>query len=80
LDDALAGGPTAGTLLKAVKEQSRAVPAEGPPHATRPRHGAAAEPRLLFTHHHATAPGSGPAPGAWRLTAESAADGRPDGG
>ncbi|MGV9885330.1 amino acid adenylation domain-containing protein, partial [Streptomyces sp. NPDC003006] len=29
LDDAMAGGPAAGTLVKAVKEQARAVPGDG---------------------------------------------------
>ncbi|MET9549882.1 amino acid adenylation domain-containing protein [Streptomyces sp. NPDC006627] len=33
LDDAMAGGPAAGTLVKAVKEQVRAVPGDGLGHA-----------------------------------------------
>ncbi|MEU7816011.1 amino acid adenylation domain-containing protein, partial [Pseudonocardia sp. NPDC049154] len=73
LDDALAGGPAAGRLLRAVKEALRAVPGEGAGFGvlryldpeTAPELGAAATPALLLNYlgRFAALPG-------WRLPTE----------
>ncbi|MEV5594486.1 amino acid adenylation domain-containing protein [Streptomyces sp. NPDC052496] len=67
LDGAWAGGPAAGTLLKAVKEHLRA----GPGAATAP--DAQPEPRLSFTHRDRTR--TGPADTPWQPAGPAAAGG-----
>ncbi|MBP2365508.1 non-ribosomal peptide synthetase [Pseudonocardia parietis] len=77
LRDALAGGPAAGRLLRAVKEAARAVPGDGSgygvlrhldPH-TRDELGTAAPPDVLLNYlgRFAASPGEG-----WRMPAGSA--------
>ncbi|OKI00760.1 non-ribosomal peptide synthetase [Streptomyces sp. CB02923] len=67
LDGAWAGGPAAGTLLKAVKEQLRADPGAG----TVP--DALPEPRLSFAHR--DRPRTGPADAPWQPAGPAAAGG-----
>ncbi|MFD7663920.1 amino acid adenylation domain-containing protein [Streptomyces sp. NPDC059788] len=67
LDGAWAGGPAAGTLLKAVKEQLRADPGAGADPAGLP------EPRLSFTHRDRSR--TGPADAPWQPAGPTAADG-----
>ncbi|MFH8407405.1 amino acid adenylation domain-containing protein [Streptomyces sp. NPDC018019] len=67
LDGAWAGGPAAGTLLKAVKEQLRAGPGAGAGPDALP------EPRVSFTHRDRLR--TGPADGPWQPAGTAAADG-----
>ncbi|MEU7260748.1 non-ribosomal peptide synthetase [Streptomyces rimosus] len=68
LDGAWAGGPAAGTLVKAVKEQLRARPGAGAVPDALP------EPRVSYTHRDRSR--TGPADGPWQ-PAGAAADGPP---
>ncbi|MEU4198970.1 amino acid adenylation domain-containing protein [Streptomyces sp. NPDC026294] len=67
LDGAWAGGPAAGTLLKAVKEHLRADPGPGAVPDALP------EPRLSFTHRDRTRTGPGDTP--WQPAGPAAAGG-----
>ncbi|MET9549884.1 amino acid adenylation domain-containing protein [Streptomyces sp. NPDC006627] len=86
LPQALAGGPAAGRLLKAVKEQVRAVPGDGLGHAllrhlnpeTAPALAAAPAPQIGFNYLGRFGTGAGPAGGPWQMTGETAIGGSID--
>ncbi|KPI15766.1 amino acid adenylation domain protein [Actinobacteria bacterium OK074] len=84
LDDAMAGGPAAGTLVKAVKEQVRAVPGDGLGHellrrlnpVTGPVLAAAPTPQIGFNYLGRFAAGATAGTvGDWQLAGESAVGG-----
>ncbi|MFH8606825.1 amino acid adenylation domain-containing protein [Streptomyces sp. NPDC018029] len=89
LDAARAGGPAAGTLVKAVKEQARAVPGDGLGHellrrlnpGTRPVFEAAPAAQIGFNYLGRFAAGGGRAagpPGPWEMAGETAIGGSVD--
>ncbi|MFH8980051.1 non-ribosomal peptide synthetase [Streptomyces varsoviensis] len=88
LDEAAAGGPAAGTLLKAVKEQSRAVPGDGLGYGllrhlnpeTGPRLAALPAPQIAFNYlgRFGAGAGSEGASGDWRLAGAAAIGGSAD--
>ncbi|MFF0033656.1 amino acid adenylation domain-containing protein [Streptomyces avermitilis] len=88
LDDVLAGGPAAGVLLKAVKEQARAVPGDGLGHGmlrhlnaeTGPVLAALPSAQIGFNYlGRFSATGTGELPSAaWQMTGESAIGGSVD--
>ncbi|WP_158709013.1 condensation domain-containing protein, partial [Streptomyces sp. NRRL S-920] len=83
-----AGGPAAGALLKAVKEQARAVPGDGLGHAllrhlnpeTAPALAAAPTPQINFTYmgRFAADTAEGRGGGAWQMAAGNAIGGSVD--
>ncbi|MFK4071528.1 amino acid adenylation domain-containing protein [Streptomyces sp. NPDC029674] len=89
LDAARAGGPAAGTLVKAVKEQARAVPGDGLGHellrrlnpGTRPVFEAAPAAQIGFNYLGRFAAGGGRTagpPGPWEMAGETAIGGSVD--
>ncbi|MEV0258834.1 amino acid adenylation domain-containing protein, partial [Streptomyces sp. NPDC050732] len=89
LDAARAGGPAAGTLVKAVKEQARAVPGDGLGHellrrlnpGTRPVFEAAPAAQIGFNYLGRFTAGGGRAagpPGPWEMAGETAIGGSVD--
>ncbi len=86
LDDAMAGGPAAGTLMKAVKEQVRAVPGDGLGHqllrrlnpATAPVLAAAPTARIGFNYLGRFDAGTAGAVGDWQQAGAEAVGGSTD--
>ncbi|MEV0124376.1 amino acid adenylation domain-containing protein [Streptomyces sp. NPDC050703] len=88
LDEARAGGPAAGALLKAVKEQVRAVPGDGLGHAllrhlnpaTAPALEAAPRAQIGFNYLGRFGAGPASADGLWQPAGQSAIGGSADPG
>ncbi|NUT27832.1 MAG: non-ribosomal peptide synthetase, partial [Streptomyces sp.] len=87
LEDARAGGPSGGSVLKAVKEQTRAVPGDGLGHGllrhlnpdTAPSLAALPTPQIGFNYLGRFTAGSRQAgPGDWQLTGEIGGGADPD--